>query len=171
MTLRVGIIFALTVFLLLYISVLRRDADISSVPLKSGSLLESLRVVQKEGDSSKWELLAERADLGKSMKAAELESLRLNIHQPSELSVSAKQGHYDFSTRNIEFLGDVAIKGKSWVLTTKKADWNDAAGFLTSEDPILMEGKTFSVKGIGLQVDVETQIAKTSEVTCTFYSR
>ncbi len=171
MTLRVGIILALITFLLLYMFGLRRDATVSKAPLKSGSLLESLRIVQKEGDSPRWELLAKQADLGKSMKTAKLKSLKLSIHKPSELIVSAKQGSYDFSTRNMEFLGDVAIKGESWVLTTKKADWNDADGFLTSAESILMEGKTFTVKGIGLQVDVNTQIARTSEVTCTFHSK
>ncbi len=149
---------------------LRHDATVSSPPLKSGSLLELFRIVQKEGDSSKWELLAKQADLGKNMKTAELESLRLNIYKPSGLIVSAKQGLYDFSTRNMEFLGDVAIKGKSWSLTTQKADWNDSDGFITSAEPISMEGKTFNLRGIGLHVDVKTQIARTSEVTCTFNS-
>ncbi|MBI5143095.1 MAG: LPS export ABC transporter periplasmic protein LptC [Nitrospirae bacterium] len=165
---RIGIGFALITALFLSFMLFKRETAAPQSRWKAGSSLEDITIVQQDGNDAKWELRAGRADLGRGMNGADLENIRLEMRGAAPLSITSRAGRYDFAGRSMDFAGDVVIMGGGWSLSTERAGWDSLSGTITSEEPITMEGRTFSVKGSGLSVDVKTQRAKTSAVTCRF---
>jgi len=171
MSLKSGIIIAFGIFLLLHILLLRPDSQGIPVPGRKGSSLESLRVVQQEHGELKWILEAGKAELSKDLDAADLESLTLKMMRPAGMTISGSGGRYDFRTENLEVSGDVVVSGTSWVLHTDSLLWDSGSDRLRSDDDVRIEAKTFALEGTGLEIDTKSQIARTRNVTCTFYPR
>jgi len=163
-----GIILAFIAFLLLYPALSEKETAGLPRPVRKGSAIEDLRIFQVEGGVEHWELRARRADLLEKARRAELEGVELLVRDSPGLSVRGRRGRYDFEAGTLLLRGDVRIRGENWVLRTEEALWDRAAGRLSSESAVRMEGRTFDLAGTGLEIDTRTQVARTREVTCTF---
>jgi len=170
MTSRIGIILAIAALLsgLLLFST-ERDTGFP-LPERVGSALEDVRVSHSEDGTERWELTAERADLGADMKEAVLEGVLLELDIDGTLRVSGKEGHYRFADGALSLRNQVVMETLGWRLETELLRWDSKRERLWSDEPVTMETPNMSVRAAGLEVQIHEEVARLSDVTCTFRS-
>jgi len=170
MSTRVGIIFALVLFFSALLLLSLEKGATFPVPERKGSALENVRVTHTENGEKSWDLTAARADLGNKMTEAALEDLVLHLKMDNPLRVSGKKGLYRFGDGDMRITEGAVVETADWTLRTNTLHWDSVAGKIRTDEPVTMESSSFRLQGRGLEADTRKEIARVSDVRCTFYS-
>ncbi|GBE04115.1 lipopolysaccharide-assembly, LptC-related [bacterium BMS3Abin09] len=120
------------------------------------SYMHKVHMINKEGDSVKWELSAEKALFPKGNKEIFLNSLGLTIKNTTEIYLTSKSGIYTVENGNMTLNDPVELNVKDAKFMTAGMHWNSREETLTTDNDIEFIGKNFNIVGKGL-------IAKTKE--------
>ena len=131
------------------------------------SSMHKVHMVNKEGNSVKWELSAEKAVFPKGNQEIFLESLGLRLN--SEISLTSSSGIYTVQKGDMTLHNPVELNVKDTKFKTDKMYWNGRNETLTTDSNVEFIGKTFNIAGKGLiSKPKEQRIRILKDVKATF---
>jgi LPS export ABC transporter protein LptC len=136
---------------------------------KGGSFIEGLRIVNRKNGAKNWTLLAKRADISENGEKASLTDITMKIEN-RDVTVYADRGLYGITDKKLAIDGKAVARGDNYSLTVENAVLDSSGGDLKTDGPVLMEGKTFSIKGSGMDTDNSGQKVRIlKNVEAVFY--
>ena len=120
------------------------------------SSMYKIHMVNKEDDSVKWELSAEKAVFPKGNREIFLNSLGLTIKNTTEIYLTSESGIYTIENGNMTLNDPVELNVKDTKFKTAVMHWNSREETLITDNDVEFIGKSFNIVGKGL-------IAKTKE--------
>lgn len=134
------------------------------------SSMHKIHMVNKEGNSVKWELSAEKAVFPKGNREILLNSLELKIKHTPEIHLTSESGIYTIETGNMILKKSVELNVKDTKFKTAGMYWNNREETLTTDNDVEFIGKTFSIVGKGLTANTKEQkIRILKDVKAVFY--
>lgn len=124
--------------------------------IKGDSYIEGLKIVNKKNGTTEWVLLADRADLSKDGKDAQLTKIEVQLKQQG-ITVLADSGHYNIDTKKITVDGEIHAKNSNFSIVTREIDIDSIKGTLETEGEVKIEGKNFNLQGRGLAAENNEQ--------------
>jgi LPS export ABC transporter protein LptC len=134
------------------------------------SSMHKLHLINKEGNSVKWELSAEKAVFPKGNREILLNSLGLKIKHTPEIHLTSKSGIYTIENGNMILNKSVELNVKDTKFITAGMHWNNREETLTTDNHVEFIGKTFNIVGKGLTANTKEQkIRILKDVKAIFY--
>jgi len=115
----------------------------------------------KEGDKS-WEIKGKSADI--FSEEVILKDLEANFYEKEKVTLTSKEGLFDRKKNLIHLEKDVNLiteTGSS--LKTDSLDYNENEGILISKDPVDIQRENTSLKGMGLEANLDLKTAQLSK--------
>ena len=121
--------------------------------------LEEIHYVETKGEKKAWELTAKSGQHFSETDYTTLEDLMVTFYAEGGRIITLKGNEGSMKGRKeIEVRGDVVITSSDgYRVTTDSLHFDDEQRRITTEDPVLLEGKGLRVKGVGVVVDLNTQ--------------
>jgi len=134
------------------------------------SSMHKLQMVNKEDNSVKWELSAEKAVFPKGNREILLSSLGLRIKNTPEIYLTSGSGIYKVEEGDITLNTPVEMKINETIFRTTEMKWNNSKGTLTTDNNVEFIGKTFNIVGKGLSAKTKEQKVRIlKDVKAVFY--
>ncbi len=134
------------------------------------SSMHKIHMVNKEGNSVKWELSAENALFPKGNKEIILTSLGLRITHTPEIYLTSESGIYTVENGNMILNNPVELNVKETKFKTAGMHWNSREETLTTDNDVEFIGKTFNIVGKGLTANTKEQKVRIlKDVKAIFY--
>ena len=134
------------------------------------SSMHKLHMVNKESNSVKWELSAEKAVFPKGNREILLNSLGLKIKLTPEISLTSGSGIYKVEEGDITLKNPVEMTIKDTIFRTTEMNWNNSKETLTTDNNVEFIGKTFNIVGKGLTAKTKEQKVRIlKDVKAVFY--
>ena len=146
------------------------DNSLKIKPSYKMSSMNNVHMVNKEGNSIKWELSAEKAIFPKGNKEIFLTSLGLRIEHTPEIYLTSKSGIYKVESGNMILNSPVELNVKDAKFKTAGIQWNNHEDTLTTNNDVELIGKTFNIVGKGLKANTKEQKVRIlKDVKAIFY--
>jgi len=158
--------FASTLFFML-----RSDKEsIENIKVKSHSFIEGLEILYRRDGDTIWKLNARRADFTDDENTAGLSNITVTI-QKNGMTLSADKGEYDLLKKNFTINSDIRAEATEYRIITSSMDYDASTGDITTDDKIIVEGKTkkFTIEGKGGTLDSKQNVRIHNDVKATFY--
>jgi len=134
------------------------------------SSMHKLHMVNKKGNSVKWELSAEKAVFHKGNMKILLNSLGLKIKHTPEIYLTSESGIYTVENGDITLNNPVELSVKDAKFKTAGMYWNSREETLTTDSDVEFIGKTFNIVGKGLTAKIKEQNVRIlKDVKAIFY--
>ncbi len=134
------------------------------------SSMNNVHMVNKEGNSLKWELSAEKAIFTKGNSEILLNSLGLRIEHTPEIYLTSESGIYKVENGNMILNSPVELNVKDVKFKTAGIQWNNREETLTTNDDVEFIGQTFNIVGKGLRANTKEQKVRIlKDVKAIFY--
>ena len=121
--------------------------------------LEEIHYVETKGDKKEWELRAKSGQHFRKDDYTTLEDLTVTFYAEDGrvITLSGDKGSMK-GRKEIKVWGDVVVTSSDgYRVSTNSFRYVDEKRQITTEDPIMLEGKGVKVKGVGAVVDLETK--------------
>ncbi len=161
-TVSVCIIFAL------YLMLNEERETRDSIPFRTNSYIEGLRIVHKKDGQNSWTLRSQRADLSQSETVAHMDRVTINLTKEN-LILKADRGLYNLDNKNLTLEGNIKAHTKDYVITAESLGWKSSTGELVTDGSIQMYGKKFMVEGNGMRVTPGQKVRLLKNVKAIFY--
>jgi lipopolysaccharide export system protein LptC len=121
--------------------------------------LEDIHYVETKGKKKEWELRAKSGQHFREADYTTLEDLAVTFYGEEGRVITLKGNKGSMKERKeIEVWGDVVITSSDgYRVTTNSLRYDGAKQQITTEDPVMLEGKGVEVRGVGLVVDLKTK--------------
>jgi LPS export ABC transporter protein LptC len=121
--------------------------------------LEEIHYVETKGEKKAWELTAKSGQHFSETDHTTLEDLMVTFYAEGGRTITLRGNKGSMKGRKeIEVRGDVVITSSDgYRVTTDSLHFDDEQRRITTEDPVLLEGKGVRVKGVGAVVDLNTK--------------
>ncbi|MCJ7663873.1 MAG: LPS export ABC transporter periplasmic protein LptC [Desulfobacterales bacterium] len=132
----------------------KKEAD------KSADLtLEDIHYVETKGKKKEWELRAKSGQHFREADYTTLEDLAVTFYGEDGRIITMKGNKGSMKERKeIKVWGDVVITSSDgYQVATNSLRYDGDKQQITTEDPVMLEGKGVQVKGVGLMVDLKTK--------------
>ena len=134
------------------------------------SSMHKVHIVNKEGNSVKWELSAEKALFPKGSREIFLNSIGLRIKHTPEIHVTSESGIYTVENGNMILNNPVELNVNDATFKTAGIHWNNREETLTTDKEVEFIGKTFNIIGKGLTANTKEQKVRIlKDVKAIFY--
>ena len=134
------------------------------------SYRHKLHMFNKEGNSVKWELSAEKAVFPKGNREILLNSLGLKIKRTPEISLTSGSGIYKVEEGDITLNNPVEMTINDTIFRTTEMNWNNSKETLSTDNNVEFIGKTFNIVGKGLTAKTKEQKVRIlKDVKAVFY--
>jgi LPS export ABC transporter protein LptC len=134
------------------------------------SSMHNVHMVNKEGNSLKWELSAEKAIFPKGNSEILLNSLGLRIEHTPEIYLTSESGIYKVENGNMILNSPVELNVKDVKFKTAGIQWNNHEETLTTNNDVEFIGQTFNIVGKGLRANTKDQKVRIlKDVKAIFY--
>lgn len=121
--------------------------------------LEEIHYVETKGDKKAWELRAKSGQHFRQDDYTTLQDLTVTFYAGEGRIVTLRGDEGSMKGRKeIEVRGDVVITSSDgYRVTTDSLRYEEEKQQISTDDPIILEGKGLQVKGVGVVVDLTTQ--------------
>ena len=131
------------------VSLLGTDADLR---------IDKAHMVQNTKGRKEWEMWADTALVYRKKDETHLQNLRMRLYardgRPTD--VTADRGVLGNSSRAVTIMGNVVVRTSEGLsLRTEALAYNPKEHSLASASPVLLEGRTFKLTGVGLEGNTE----------------
>ncbi len=134
------------------------------------SSMYQIHMVNKEGNSVKWELSAEKAIFPKGNREILLNSLGLRIAHTPEIYLTSASGIYTVKSGDMTLNKPVELRVEDAKFKTDTMHWNSSKETLTTKNDVEFIGKSFNIVGKGLTANTKEQkIRILKDVKAVFY--
>jgi LPS export ABC transporter protein LptC len=134
------------------------------------SSMHRIQMINKEGNTVKWELSAEKADFPKGNKEILLDSLGLSIKNNPEIYLTSGSGTYLVKEGDIKLNASVEMNIRDTIFKTTEMMWDNSREILTTDNQVKFIGKTFNIVGRGLVAKTkEEKVRILNDVKAVFY--
>ena len=131
------------------ISVLGMDADLR---------IDKAHMVQNNKGRTEWEMWADTALVYRKKDETHLQKLRMKLYsrEGKPTDITAERGVLGNQSRAITITGNVLIRTSDGVtLQTDALHYNPKEHSVATESPIVLQGETFRLTGVGLNGNTE----------------
>jgi LPS export ABC transporter protein LptC len=121
--------------------------------------LEEIHYVETKGDKKEWELRAKSGQHFRQEDYTTLQDLTVTFYT-EEGRIVTLRGDKGFmkGRKEIEVRGDVVITSSDgYRVSTDSLRFDDEKQQISTDDPVMFEGKGLHIKGIGAVVDLKTK--------------
>jgi len=121
--------------------------------------LEEIHYVETKGDKKEWELRAKSGQYFRQDDYTTLEDLTVTFYADEGRIITLKGDKGSMKGRKeIEVRGNVVITSSDgYRVSTNSFRFDDGKQQISTEDPIMFEGKRLQVKGVGAVLDLKTK--------------
>jgi LPS export ABC transporter protein LptC len=121
--------------------------------------LEDIHYVETKGKKKEWEIRAKSGQHFREADYTTLEDLAVTFYGEEGRVITLKGNKGSMKERKeIKVWGDVVITSSDgYRVTTNSLLYDGAKQQITTEDPVMLEGKGVEVRGVGLVVDLKTK--------------
>ena len=121
--------------------------------------LEDIHYVETKGKKKEWELRAKSGQHFREADYTTLEDLAVTFYGEEGRTITLKGNKGSMKERKeIKVWGDVVITSSDgYRVATNSLRYDSAKQQITTEDPVILEGKGVEVRGVGLVVDLKTK--------------
>jgi lipopolysaccharide export system protein LptC len=121
--------------------------------------LEDIHYVETKGKKKEWELKAKSGQHFREADYTTLEDLAVTFYGEEGRIITLKGNKGSMKERKeIKVWGDVVITSSDgYRVSTNSLRYDGAKQQITTEDPVMLEGKGVEVRGVGLVVDLKTK--------------
>jgi LPS export ABC transporter protein LptC len=121
--------------------------------------LEEVHYVETKGDKKEWELRAKSGQHFRKDDYTTLEDLTVTFYADEGRIITLRGDKGSMKGRKeIEVRGDVVITSSDgYRVSTNSLRFDDEQRQISTEDPVMFEGKRLQVKGVGAVVDLKTK--------------
>lgn len=121
------------------------------------STMHKIHLVNKEGNSVKWELTAKKAVFPKGNREIFLSFLSLRLKNTPEIYLTSPNGIYVVESGNMTLNKPVELSLENAKFKTDRMYWNNREETLTSNNDVEFIGKSFNIVGKGLTAKTKNQ--------------
>ena len=166
---RLVLVFA-CVLVLTLITLKYSGNELKIKPSYKMSSMYKVYMVNKEGNSVRWELSAKKALFPKGNREIFLTSLGLRIKHTPEIYLTSESGVYTVENGNMILNNPVELNVKDAKFKTAGIHWNSHEETLTTDNNVEFIGKTFNIVGKGLTANTKEQKVRIlKDVKAIFY--
>ena len=121
--------------------------------------LEDIHYVETKGKKKEWELRAKSGQHFREADYTTLEDLAVTFYGEEGRTITLKGNKGSMKERKeIKVWGDVVITSSDgYRVATNSLRYDGVKQQITTEDPVMLEGKGVEVRGVGLVVDLKTK--------------
>jgi LPS export ABC transporter protein LptC len=131
-----------------------------SADSEPGSEFRGVELVDTDPDGTRWRLRAEEGVAWETEGRGELKGVKADFQRAGR-ALSAEAGRGEMQTRDVvRFLDGVTVRWQGYQVRLDDASYRRGDGKIVSDGPVTLTGPGLSVKGKGLEVDVEGKRAK-----------
>jgi LPS export ABC transporter protein LptC len=164
------LVLAVVLFSLYFLIVREEKISVPNPDQKGASYLEGVRIVNKKDGKKDWIVTAKRADIKENGDRAELSDLEVTV-QDKDIKIFADKGIYDMAGKKLTIIGPVTARQKEYTMTSEDMEFENSTGILKTDKKVRVEGKKFTLTGIGLHADNnEHKVRILKDVKATFYN-
>jgi LPS export ABC transporter protein LptC len=120
------------------------------VPQEHGIRMEKFSLRDTERHQTRWEILADVAQVDPQVDTTTLEGVHLTLFSPKHgtVQVTARRGVIQNQSKNMQVCGDVRlVMGEAFSLMTECLQWFAAEQSLTADTPVSVEMGNLHVEG------------------------
>lgn len=137
---------------------------LQQLPKNIDIALKKARFSEIRDGSVVWELVAERVEYDQSGEVAHLGDIRMDFvrsRTAGALTVTAKQGEYFSSNRDVRLRGRVHVETEDGVsFDTESIDYNASKSQFKTADQITFRQQRLTLRAVGMEMDVKNQRAR-----------
>ncbi len=141
--------------------------NIGDIHTKTSSLIEDLKIIQRNNGNTSWILTAKNAVLNEKENMAELKDITLVLNH-QDVSIYASKGIYNFKNKSFTTDSVVKAEGKKYKILADSIDYEINSGDIKTDGEIRLEGKGFSIEGKGLQTESNQKVRVLKDVKATY---
>jgi LPS export ABC transporter protein LptC len=136
--------------------------------------LRGIRVNESSNGSTRWLLIAEKAEYDTKRSQVKLADVRLSVvpvdAKLGELVLTSPTATYNTGNKDVHLAGGVkARSSKGMEFTTRSVRFIGSHGVVTTVDPVRFTDDLLTLEGNGMEFNVATSALKvTSDVTATY---
>jgi LPS export ABC transporter protein LptC len=132
------------------------QATLSSVivPQEQGIRMEKFALRDTERHQTRWEILADIAQVNPQLNTTMLEGVHLTLFSAKHgtVQVTARRGLIENQSKNMQVCGEVRLViGEEFALTTECLQWFATEQALAADTPVTVEMGHFYVEGRGFR--------------------
>ncbi len=167
---RLPIILASVLVIGVLITLNYRSNNLEMIPSYRMSSMHQIHMVNKKGNTVKWELSAKNAVFPKGNREIILNSLGLRLQHTPEIYLTSASGIYMIESGNMILNNSVELNVKDAKFKTAGVHWNSREETLTTNNDVEFIGKSFNITGKGLTAKTKEQkIRILKNVKAIFY--
>ena len=124
------------------------------VPSEHGIRMEKFALRDTERYQTRWEILADIAQVDSRVNTTTLEGVHLTLFSAKHgtVQVTARRGVIQNASKNMQVCGDVRlVMGDEFALTTECLQWFAVDQTLTADTPVTVEMGSLHVEGQGFR--------------------
>jgi len=152
------LIIPLFIFLVVFLSVLLFQSDLPrNTVQESSSEMDGIQLKHIQNGITEWSASISNATFGPNNDDAFLNDVHFYFNSQG-IQIDADRGLYDLVQDDLTLEGNVKASSNEMVMYIDSISWSSTRHDLVSESPVLIEGRTFSVRGKGLHIDENGEI-------------
>ena len=164
------LVLSVALFSMLFLMIKGERVSKTDILQKGESFIEGLRLVHRQNGNIDWTLTARRADITDKGDKALLSGVEMHIEN-KDITVSADQGMYDMTAKDLTVDGKVVARGGSYSIISERVKFDGASGRLKADGGVKIEARKFTVEGVGMDADSAGQKVKIrKDVKAIFYN-
>ncbi|MBI4684068.1 MAG: LPS export ABC transporter periplasmic protein LptC [Nitrospirae bacterium] len=136
--------------------------------VQGNSFIEGLRIFHKKDGNSMWKLTARRADIMDNQGIARLKDVAI-IVEDKGMAIYAGDGVYDIENHNLTLNGMITAVTKDYTIIADSIELDNSTGTINTAQGVRVEGKKFTVEGIGMNADSNQNVRILKNVKAIFY--
>lgn len=133
---------------------------LKALPSQVDLSLESLHYTQNEAGKRSWTLDADKAEYQQENSQALLDAVRFTLFDAGgfgDVQLKAEHGMLQQEKQQVDVWGQVEVKTSGGEqLFTERLHYDDQQRQLSTDDPIQVFSPQMELRGVGLQVDVDS---------------
>ncbi|MEC4676414.1 MAG: LPS export ABC transporter periplasmic protein LptC, partial [Nitrospirota bacterium] len=132
------------------------------------SFIEGLKIVNKKDGNMDWVLTAKRADITEKGENVRLSAIEMTLAD-NGITIYADNGVYHPDSKNLTVDGRVTARMDDVSITTEDIELDSRAGIIKTENPVIVRGNNFSLRGRGIEIrNADQRVRILSNVKATF---
>ncbi len=143
---------------LILLSYKERGMEIS--PSFQTSTMQKLYLTHREDNKVEWELSAREAMFPPGRREVFLKFISLTINQSPKIYITSGSGIYRVEEGDFILNKTVELNMEDTKFMTNTLKWDSKGHLITTDDPVRLTGKNFSIDGTGLIAKTEQQKAR-----------
>lgn len=137
---------------------------------KGESFIEGLKIINKKNGSREWILTAKRADISENGEKARLSDIEMIIENGG-ITLYADKGLYSLAGKDLTVDGRIVAVSDKYSITSQQVRFDSTTGNLKADGGVKIEGKKFSIRGKGMDVDnIDQKVRIRKNVEAVFYN-